>query len=76
MTRSSIRLVALGIWLAVACKITPQPDSTATRPPQPNDSLVKLIRKQLTDPDPRRVELEILCEGHRLYAIYGDAEGT
>jgi hypothetical protein len=37
---------------------------------------VKLILKQFTDPDPRRVHMQVLCEGDRLYRIYGDAEGT
>lgn len=52
MTRSSSWMVALAVFLAVACKAAPRPDSTATRAPQPNDSLVKLILKQFTDADP------------------------
>jgi hypothetical protein len=76
VTRGSLWMVAPAISLTIACTAPPRADSTVTKGPQPNDSLVKLIRKQLTDPDPRRVELEILCEGDRLYALYGDTAGT
>ena len=75
MTRSSLRLVAMAICLAVACKAGARPDSTAARAPQPNDSLVKLILKQFSDPDPRRVHMQVLCEGMRLNNTYGYAEG-
>jgi len=36
---------------------------------------VKLILKQFTDPDPRRVHMQVLCEGLRLNNTYGYAEG-
>jgi hypothetical protein len=37
---------------------------------------VKLTLKQFTDPDPRRVHVQVLCEGRRLYRTYGHVEGA
>jgi len=67
-------MVAIAM-LMMACDPPRRPDTTATRGPQPNDSLVKLIQKQFTDPAPRRVHMQVLCEGMRLNNTYGYAEG-
>lgn len=60
------------ILFAAACggpaQIEPAPPAA--------DSLVKLIRKNINEPDPVPTFLAIVCEMHHLTERYGDVEGS
>jgi hypothetical protein len=42
--------------------------------PHAADRFMLLVRKQLSDPDPARVEQEMMCEGDRMSRALGEAE--
>jgi len=43
----------------------------ATDYPRAADRFILLVRKQLTDPDPVRIEQEMMCEGERMSRALG-----
>lgn len=78
--RSPIRLLALLSCCSVTC-VPAQPrasesplDSVGVQVPGPGDSLAKLSRLLLTDPDPAAIRQAIVCEGGRLSQHYGEEE--
>lgn len=63
-------LLVLGGWLLSCDRPKPLTEDEV----RASDSLVALIRKQLTDPRPRTVQLEIMCEADRLANLFGQVQ--
>lgn len=65
--------------LALAGCGAPHPSServAAGTPPAVTDSLVKLMRKSLTDPDPHATAQAMMCEIDRLFLLLGEKEAV
>lgn len=54
----------------------PRTPSSVTAYPRAADRFMLLVRKQLSDADPARVEQEMMCEGERMSRALGAAEAA
>lgn len=71
--RRVTRLVLLGL---AACSGQPQRSDTTPDVPAEIDSLVSLMRRELTEPDPVPVALATICEMHHLFKKYGERKAV
>ncbi len=67
-------LVLGPVIIAAACTRTPERSDTRPAAPAATDSLVKLMRKSLTESDPVPVALAMMCESYHLFKRYGERE--
>jgi hypothetical protein len=68
-----IGIVILTVSLGSACR---EDRSVAGRAPAPTDSLYRLYRQLLVDPNPHAVQQAILCEDARLLSAFGPKAGN